>query len=196
MSEETKKMYEELALRNGWRFSIDNNRPYFMGDDGYAVPTESTTLEDKRMLAEAIAEGSDEMVELILLCWENGINIAGPCSGIREAHDENNPPYYLHFTFIAKKEVLEPLYAAIEEAFPLGDGEKFPYFSCLLREKSSLENDGLFRLDFSYSLGPVGHVENYLNKEQADAIFAELKKRLESVLEEIRNKNLQHKTEN
>ena len=84
-------IYKALAERNNWSFSWNGevgNRPYFMKNGNYAVPDETTSLEDKELLAEIISEGSNEMKKLIVDCWNNGVKISGPCSGIKEYHKE------------------------------------------------------------------------------------------------------------
>ena len=52
------ELYKALAERNGWNFSMSNNRPYFMKNGNYAIPDENTSEEDKELLASIIAEGS------------------------------------------------------------------------------------------------------------------------------------------
>ena len=61
-------IYKELAVRNGWDFSMDMeyNRPYFMQNGNYAIPTSNTTQEDKELLASIISEGSDKLKTIIL----------------------------------------------------------------------------------------------------------------------------------
>ena len=97
------QIYRKLAERNGWVYSVIDGRPYFMKDGKYATPTEETSTKDKMLLASAISEGSSAMARLILTCWNNGIKIAGPCSGIRSEHAEQ--PKALHFGFTG-----EPIY--------------------------------------------------------------------------------------
>ena len=164
-------LYKNLAERNGWIFSMDdNNRPYFMDPNGgYAVPNETTTTEDKYILARIISEGSMEMEKLILLCWENKIGISGPCSGIKEYHV--NPPFSVHFSFTAGKDIIEPLLKALQELLP--------DFDHLPREK-----DGLLRYDLSYFLD--GKV---LTKEQSNEIFKVIREQLEHILEQKKNEN-------
>ena len=60
------EVYKKLAERNGWRFAMQDDRPYFMKDGNYATPDETTSEEDKELLATIISEGSDEMKQLIL----------------------------------------------------------------------------------------------------------------------------------
>ena len=107
--------YEELAKRNGWDFYFDE-RPYFLKDGKYATPDETTSLEDKEMLAKIIAEGSTELESIILLSWENALKVGGPCSGIREAH--KNTPIYLHCAIIGDSERLNYLYEMIYPLYP------------------------------------------------------------------------------
>ena len=162
------ELYLQLAKRNGWNYSLSNNRPYFMKNGNYAVPDETTTEEDKELLANIISEGSSEMAQLILLCWNNGIIISGPCSGIREFHD--NPPFYLHFSFKASKDLIDPLFANIREIFPS--------FNHMYRE-----NNGLVRYDIDY---PLKGTE--LSTIEADRVFSVIKDQLKIVLDNYKTK--------
>ena len=157
------EVYEQLAKRNGWSYSFEGNRPYFMKKEGgYAVPDETTSEEDKQLLAAIISEGSSEMAQLILLCWDNGIIISGPCSGIREYHDE--PPFSLHFAFIASKDFIDPLYNSLKDTFPT--------FDHMYRDKHNL-----IRYDISYVLK-----DKELSKEDSDKIFSIMREQVQSQL--------------
>ncbi len=157
--------YVELANRNGWDYSFDGERPYFMQNGQYAIPNENTTEEDKILLAQTIAEGSDEMVKLILKCWENGIKISGPCSGITEFHSKK--PYALHFTFIGDSELISKIYEEILAVFP--------NFNHLYRNNPSNNQD---RYDINYVLP-----ENGLTKAESDLIFLTINNQLDMVLQ-------------
>ena len=160
--------YRMLALRNGWNYSVIDNRPYFMKDGNYAIPDDTTTTEDKELLAEIISEGSDEMKKLILMCWENGIGISGPCSGISEYH--NNPPHSLHFSFISNKELIDELCNNLKTSFPT--------FTHRLREQ--MDN---IRYDIDYILNGNG-----LTTDESNQIFAIIRKQLEYELEKSNQK--------
>lgn len=156
--------YKNLAQRNGWNFSMDveANRPYFMKDGKYAIPDEHTTKEDKEMLADIIAEGSDELKRIILMCWDNGVVITGPCSGIREFHEQN--PFALHLGIIADGEIIEPLYTKLQELLP--------DLSYMCRD-----NKGKIRFDMTLALE-----DRELSKEQSELIFGTVANELESLL--------------
>ena len=165
MNQETIQKYEELAKRNGWKFFVQDNRPYFYSQEGgYAIPDKNTSLSDKELLANIIAEGSDEMEKLIIKCWDNDIKISGPCSGIREFHE--NPPMYLHFAFIGPVEIIEPLHVEIESAFP--------NFNDYYRDPI----DGIVRYDVSYILEG-----KELTKEESNAIFKVISEKLDIILD-------------
>ncbi len=153
------ELYRSLAERNGWSYSVTDNRPYFMKDGKYAVPDETTSNEDKELLANIISEGSTEMEQLILLCWNNGVNISGPCSGISEFH--NKPPHSLHFTFNGNKDLIEPLYQKLLITFP--------NFKHLCREQNNT-----IRYDIDY---PLNGIE--LTTEQSNQIFSIIKEEFE-----------------
>ena len=160
---EKTELFQQLADRNGWRFVMEEGRPYFMKmEGGYAVPDEKTSEEDKELLANIIAEGSIEMQNLILNCWRNNINISGPCSGIREFHDK--PPINLHFAFIGPKEIVKPLSESITAIYP-----DFGHF---LREK-----DNQVRYDINYFLD-----NKELTADEADQIFSVFNEQLNKVL--------------
>lgn len=55
------EIYSQLANRNGWSYSLIDGRPYFIKDGKYTVPDETTTEEDKEILANILSEGSKEM---------------------------------------------------------------------------------------------------------------------------------------
>lgn len=131
------EIYLQLAKRNGWSYSVGDGRPYFMKNGEYAIPDETTTEEDKELLSSIISEGSSEMAQLILLCWNNEIIISGPCSGIREFH--NKQPFSLHFSFKASKDLIDPLFANMREIFPR--------FNHMYRE-----DNGFIRYDIDYPL--------------------------------------------
>ena len=153
------ELYRKLAERNGWTYSMSDDRPYFMKNGKYAIPDETTSQEDKEMLARIISEGSTEMEQLILLCWNEGITISGPCSGIKEFH--NKLPHSLHFSFNGRKDLIESLYQRLLI--------KFPNFIHLCREQN-----GTIRYDIDY---PLKGVE--LTQEQSNQIFSIIREELE-----------------
>ena len=157
------EVFRELAERNGWSYSISENRPYFMKNGNYAIPDETTSEEDKELLANIISEGSQEMAQLILLCWNSGIVISGPCSGIREFHE--NLPFALHFSFKAQKDIIEPLYNSLQT--------ELSALNHMYRE----END-LIRYDITYPLNGNG-----LSTQQSKKIFSIIKNQLQTVLD-------------
>lgn len=170
------EIYKSLAERNNWKFSMeDDNRPYFMKDDKYAMPDEFTSEDDKLLLATIISEGSDEMVRLILNCWENGIEIAGPCSGISEFHERQ--PIRIHFGIITTKEIIIPLYEELERIMP-------DYYH-LVR----IEN-GKFRYDFNHVL------REELSQEESNQIFRIINDNLNNILKLQNNKQYQKKGTN
>ena len=152
-------MYQNLAKRNNWNFGITNDRPYFMKDGEYAKPDKTTSDEDKKLLAEIISEGSDEMAKLIIKCWDNNISISGPCSGIKAFH--KNETYGPHFAFLTDNSTLKKLDTNLKN--------EFPDFYFLLRDQ---------RLDFNYFTG-----DKELTKEEADQIFKKINEILEKTLE-------------
>jgi hypothetical protein len=156
------EIYKALALRNGWTYVIQDERPYFMKNGNYATPDETTSDEDKELLATIMSEGSDEMKNLIIICWNNGIKISGPCSGIKEFH--NKQPFALHFSMIGSKDLINQLYSRIEELFP--------DFSL---RKSEKNNE--LRFDINYFLNG-----KELMKTESDLIFREIRKVLEDIL--------------
>ena len=163
-------IYEELAQRNNWDYSILDNRPYFMKNGDYATPDENTSDNDKLLLAKIISEGSDEMVNLILKCWDNNIKISGPCSGIKEFHD--NPPYRVHFAFISSENIIKPLYEDLKSLFP----------NCYhLYRDNNVEK---IRYDFDYGFG-----NKELTKEEVDGIFKLINEHLDLVLQAKQNDN-------
>lgn len=162
------ELYLQLAERNGWSYSFDGGRPYFMKDGKYAIPDETTTEEDKELLASVISEGSLEMAQLILLCWNNGIIISGPCSGIREFH--NKPPFSLHFSFKASKDLIDPLFAILRETFPS--------FNHIYRK----DND-LIRYDIDF---PLNGME--LTVDKSNEIFSIIRGQLQIVLDNSKEK--------
>ena len=163
-------VYEELAQRNKWEYNLQDGRPYFLKDGKYAVPDENTTIEDKELLANILSEGSDEMAKLILDCWDNNIGISGPCSGIEEFHNEH--PFALHFTFIAPKKLIKPLYDSIRTVFP--------DFDYMYREQNNE-----VRYDINYML--EGKI---LTKEQSNEIFSVIREQLEAQLNNNKTKQL------
>ena len=164
--------YKALAERNGWEFSMIDNRPYFKKDGNYAVPDENTSREDKELLASIISEGSENLRNIILTCWENGITITGPCSGIREEHDE--PPYSLHFGITSSKELASLVNQRLSE--------QLPNCNHLLRENP----DNSYRYDLGLPLRSAG-IE--LSKDQSEQIFKVIFDQLNNVLEENKEKN-------
>ena len=165
------EVYKELADRNGWSYSDSDGRPYFMKDGNYAIPDETTSDEDKEILANIISEGSSEMAQLILLCWDNGIIISGPCSGIREFHKD--PPHSLHFSFKASKDLIDPIYADIQETFPT--------FDHLYRQ-----DNGLIRYDIDY---PLKGKE--LTVTESNEIFSVIKGQVQVELDNLAVKEYQ-----
>ncbi len=143
------ELYKQLADRNGWTYNNIEGRPYFMKDGSYAIPDDNTSEEDKLMLAEIISEGSIEMEKLILNCWDNGIIISGPCSGIKEYHDSS---CNLHFSFIGNKELLYSLSRALKPIFP-----KFDH---ICREKNDIT-----RYDINY------YLDLGITREESNSIF-------------------------
>ena len=164
------EIYKQLAQRNGWDYSLSDGRPYFMKNGKYATPDETTTEEDKELLANIISEGSIEMAQLIILCWNNGIIISGPCSGIREYHDKQ--PFSLHFSFKAEKDFIDPLYASLRNTFPT--------FNHLYRE-----DHDLIRYDIDY---PLEGKE--LTTAESDQIFSVIKAQVQIELDILKNANL------
>lgn len=168
------KIYEELAKRNGWDFSMSNGLPYFMENGRYAIPDGHTTNEDKELLATIISEGSDELKKIILMCWDNGIKISGPCSGIKEFHAKD--PYYLHMGLIANNEIVFPLYESLKNIFP--------DMVHLCRDQYEVNHgpdlikiEGVSRYDFSLPLK-----NRTLSKEEAEEVFRIIKDELGKVL--------------
>jgi hypothetical protein len=157
--------FRKLAERNGWSYSLIDNRPYFMNNGKYAVPDETTSEEDKELLANIISEGSQELAQLIKLCWNNGIVISGPCSGIREFHD--NPPFALHFGFKAQKDIIEPLYNSLQVLLP--------ELNHMCREEKDL-----IRYDITYPL-----IGDELSIEQSNEIFSIIKNQLQIELDNL-----------
>ena len=155
--------FKKLAERNGWNYSLTDGRPYFTKNGTYAIPDENTSDEDKELLANIISEGSSEMAQLIRLCWDNGIIISGPCSGIKEFH--NKQPFSLHFSFKAPKELIDSLYESMKEVFPS--------FEHMYRE-----NCGLIRYDIDYFLGG-----KELSMEESNEIFAIIRAQLQAQLQ-------------
>lgn len=153
------EVYRKLAERNGWSYSVSDNRPYFMKDGKYVIPDETTSEEDKELLASIISEGSKEMAQLIQLCWDNGIIISGPCSGIREFHDK--PPISLHFSFTGKKDIIDSLYNSLKI--------EFPDFNHMYREVN-----GMMRYDINYFLNG-----KELTTKESDMIYSIIKNQLQ-----------------
>ena len=165
------EIYKALAERNGWDFSMNNNRPYFMKDGKYATPSENTSDDDKALLANIISEGSENLRDIILTCWKNGISISGPCSGIRSEHKE--PPFALHFGITATKDITEQLYQGLQE--------ELPNCNHSLRGKEATTP----RYDLSLFLSSN---EIELTKDQSEEIFAVVLSRLNNVLEAKKEK--------
>ena len=157
------EIYLQLAKRNGWSYSVVDGRPYFMKNGEYAIPDETTTEEDKELLSSIISEGSSEMAQLILLCWNNEITISGPCSGIREFH--NKQPFSLHFSFKASKDLIDPLFENMRELFPR--------FNHMYRE-----DNGFVRYDIDY---PLEGKE--LTVSESNEIFSIIKEQLQIELD-------------
>ncbi len=155
----------ELAERNNWNFSMDieDNRPYFMKDGKYAAPDETTTKEDKELLAGIISEGSDELKKAILICWENNLKIAGPCSGIKEEH--KNQPHSVHFGVMGPEDMIMPLCENLKA--------KLPDYDHMYRENTN----NTARYDFDYFLKGKN-----LSKEESNTIFKVIVSSLEDTL--------------
>ena len=168
--------YRELAERNGWSYSLSGGRPYFMKNGNYAIPDENTSEEDKQLLAYIISEGSNEMAQLIQICWDNGIIISGPCSGIREFHNE--PPVYLHFSFKAQKELIDSLYNNLKTKFPEFDHNTDEYY-----KRINGDYNGLVRYDISYNLRG-----KELTTVKSDEIFSIIKNQLQMELDNSKSK--------
>ena len=159
------EMYKQLAERNGWDFSMDTeyNRPYFQKNGDYAVPDEKTTPEDRVLLASIIAEGSVQLRKIALMCWENGIRITGPCSGIKEFHDRM--PFTLHLGIKAPIEIIDPLHKRLSELLP--------NLNYMIRE----DKDDLIRYDIDLPLN-----NKALTKDQSEQIFGVIYNELERIL--------------
>ena len=154
-----------LAERNNWDFSMDteNNRPYFMKNGDYVTPDETTSKEDKELLAGIISEGSDELKKAILICWDNNLKIAGPCSGIKEEH--KNKPHSAHFGVVGPEDMIMPLCENLKV--------KLPDYNHMYRENM----DKTARYDFSYFLNGKD-----LSKEESEVIFKVIVSSLEETL--------------
>ena len=169
-------VYKALAERNGWYYFLEGERPYFYKNDVYAVPDETTSEEDKELLAEIISEGSVELKKLLIDCWNNKIKIGGPCSGIKEFHDPIED-HHLQFRFIGSEEFLIPLYTRIKEALPnlihhirINSDEKDNYYSI--------------------------HTDNSLTIEESNAIYAIIREQLQICLnhrEEVKETSKDYK---
>lgn len=168
-------MYEQLAERNGWDYALQDGRPYFQKNGKYAVPDETTSEEDKLLLAGIIAEGSKELAQLIILCWDNGITIGGPCSGIREAHNE--PPFYLHFAMSGTEEFILPLHEQLKEMLP-----------GMCRDPYKAQ-DGTYKYNIAYVLDG-----KELSTEESDKIFKVIREQVEQELHKEKEKgaNYEH----
>lgn len=166
------EIYKKLAERNGWSYSVSDGRPYFMKNGDYAIPDESTSEEDKDLLATIISEGSMEMKTLVLTCWNNNIKIGGPCSGILEFHKKN--PVCLHFAMMAQQDIILPLSERLKK--------DYPGYNVLYRKGE--ERD---RVDVNYSMGDRAITTIY-----ADYIFKSIRKELEGVLQEQKD-SVSHK---
>lgn len=148
--------YKELAERNGWSYSGGDGRPYFMRKSGgYAMPDDSTTYADKELLASIISEGSDEMKKLVLKCWENKIEIGGPCSGIKAFHSDDRMMWRTHFAFIGPQEIMYALYVQYKNDFNVHYSEK--------------------RLDVDKNF------DRAITKEESDAIFRKMNELFDKV---------------
>lgn len=164
------EQYKALAERNGWDYSFDGERPYFMKAGRYAVPDDNTSEEDKELLANVISEGSIELERLILLCWDNGIAISGPCSGIDKYHSKQ--PVHLHFSCTASKELIDSLTQNLQAIFP--------NFGLMLRDMN-----GQTRLDIRFT------TQNGITQEQSDAIFSVIRDNLEYEISKQKEENPQ-----
>ena len=141
------KIYKNLAERNNWDFSIgEDNKPYFMKDNNLSIPDEFTSEDDKLLLASIISEGSEELLKLILNCWENNIEIAGPCSGIKEFHAKE--PVIMRFGISSTPETVLSLYEELARIMPdsyhlvkIEDGKIKYVFNHLLRENTLTKDE-------------------------------------------------------
>ena len=163
------ELYKALADRNGWDFSISDNRPYFMKNGNYAIPNENTSLEDKELLASIIAECSNKLKDIILKCWNNNIIVSGPCSGIKEFHESN--PISLHIGIMGPEEIIYYMQQTMQSIFP--------EFNHMVRESK-----GLIRYDMSYFLQG-----KELTTEQSDTIFGTFDEQLNILLNEQKGLN-------
>ena len=125
-----------LAERNGWSFS-NSDRPYFMKDGDYAIPDETTSKEDKELLAEIISEGSEELAKAMIISWDNGLKPAGPCSGIKEYHKGDR--VMIHFGVTGPSDVILPLSEKLSK--------ELPEYSHLCREVGEM-----LRYDFDHHI--------------------------------------------
>ena len=167
---ENEESYRALANRNGWTYSVVEDRPYFMKNGNYATPDEQTPQEDREMLAYIISEGSEEMQKLILNCWANGLKISGPCSAIREYHDKQ--PIALHFAFIGNTDLVNSICENIKTIFPS--------FEHLCRNK----NNGETRYDIDYALNG-----KELTNDESNAIFKIFNEQFQAALDNEKSKN-------
>ena len=141
------RIYKNLAERNNWDFSIgEDNKPYFMKDDNLAIPDEFTSEDDKLLLASIISEGSEELLKLILNCWENNIEISGPCSGIKEFHTKE--PVIMQFGISSTPDTVLSLYEELARIMPdsyhlvkIEDGKIKYVFNHLLRENTLTKDE-------------------------------------------------------
>ena len=156
-----------LAERNKWDFS-NSDRPYFMKDGNYAIPDETTSQEDKELLADIISEGSEELAKAMLISWDNGLIPAGPCSGIREYHNE--VPRALHFGVKGPSDIILPLSEKLTN--------DLPEYHHLCREAGDM-----LRYDLDYFLNG-----KELTKEESNAIFKKVVESLNETLG-IQNEN-------
>ncbi len=187
MDENMNVIYEALAARNNWDFVNKDGRPYFYEKEKerkigqsrkYAVPNATTTEKDKRLLAEILCEGSDEMKLLILKCWDNGLKFDEACSCIKEHHAPDSKFYGLHFCFIGPQDKMSALCELLKNDFP----------EPLLRENDK-EPGITVRLDVHKS------ITRGLTKEESDAVFRKMNVAFDKVfgeaLEEENSRGLQ-----
>ena len=59
------EVFRELAERNGWSYSISENRPYFMKNGNYAIPDETTSEEDKEQALKFLKDNNMETTMLV-----------------------------------------------------------------------------------------------------------------------------------
>ena len=165
------RIYKNLAERNNWDFSIgEDTKPYFMKDDNLAIPDEFTSEDDKLLLASIISEGSEELLKLILNCWENNIEISGPCSGIKEFHTKE--PVIMQFGISSTPDIVLSLYEELAQIMP----DSYHLVKI---------EDGKIKYNFNHLLR-----ENILTEDESNQVFRIIDDRLNYILRMQKNKQL------